>query len=257
MGSDRAAGEPIIEVQDVVVRYGDTLVLDGVSFSIDRGEVFGIVGGSGSGKSTLMRQLIGLMKPDSGRVVIDGVDLTEADEEAMQGFRRRIGVAFQHGAMFTSLTVGENVALVLEEHTNLPRPLIDTLVRIKLGMVALEGKEDLLVSELSGGMLKRAGLARAMALDPQILFFDEPSAGLDPITAAELDALILRLNRSLGTTIVVVTHDLASIFTIADRVVMLDPTTKRVLAEGSPESMRASDDAQVRSFFNREPGVRA
>lgn len=243
----------IVTVRGLVAGYDDAIVLDGIDLDVHAGEVFGIVGGSGSGKSTLMRHLIGLIRPRAGSIVVDGIEVSGGDEAALDRLRRRIGVAFQHGALFTSLSVGENVALVLEEHTDLPPELISLLVRIKLAMVNLTGKGDKHVDELSGGMRKRAGLARAMALDPRILFFDEPSAGLDPVTAAELDALILRLNRSLGTTIVVVTHDLASVFTIADRVILLDGRTRRIVAEGTPEALRTSEDRAIRAFFNREP----
>jgi phospholipid/cholesterol/gamma-HCH transport system ATP-binding protein len=179
-----------------------------------------------------------------------------ADEDQLRRIQRKFGVLFQSGALFGSLTLGENVALLLEEYTTLPRATIDLLVRIKLSMVKLAGFEDFLISELSGGMKKRAALARAMALDPSILFFDEPSAGLDPITSAELDELILQINRSLGTTVVVVSHELASIFTIAERTIMLDSETKHIIAEGKPQELRDhSPDARVRAFFNREPGA--
>lgn len=247
-------GNPIIQVRELVAGYGDRVVLDGVSFEVRAGEVFGIVGGSGCGKTTLMKQLIGLVRPLSGSILIAGEDLVRADEDRLQQIRRKIGVAFQSGALFASLTLGENVALPLEEYTTLPREVIDLVVRIKLSMVNLDGCERLPISELSGGMKKRAGLARAMALDPAILFFDEPSAGLDPVTSVELDELILQINRSLGTTIVVVTHELPSIFTIADRVIMLDGTARNIIAEGKPRDLRDhSRDPRVRAFFNREP----
>jgi phospholipid/cholesterol/gamma-HCH transport system ATP-binding protein len=240
-------------VRDLVAGYGDTTILDGVSFDIRRSEVFGIVGGSGCGKTTLMKQLIGLARPASGSVFIDGEDLLAADEDQLRRIQRRIGVAFQSGALFGSLTLGENVALLLEEYTALPREVIELVVRIKLNMVNLDGCENLQIAELSGGMKKRAGLARAMALDPKILFFDEPSAGLDPVTSVELDELILQINRSLGTTIIVVTHELPSIFTIADRVIMLDGPTRNIIAEGKPKDLRDhSSDPRVRAFFNRQ-----
>lgn len=244
---------PIIQARDLVARYGDKTILDGVSFDVHRGEIFGIVGGSGCGKTTLMKQLIGLLRPARGSVIVQGEDITRADEDQLRRFQRRIGVAYQAGALFGSLTLGENVALALEEYTTLSPEMIDLIVRIKLSMVNLGGNENLQISELSGGMKKRAGLARAMALDPGILFFDEPSAGLDPVTSAELDELILQINRSLGTTIVVVTHELASIFSIAQRVIMLDGKAKNIVAEGNPRTLRESQDPRVHAFFNREP----
>jgi phospholipid/cholesterol/gamma-HCH transport system ATP-binding protein len=255
-GNGGAASAPVIQVEHLVARYGDKTILDDISLEVQHGEIFVIVGGSGSGKTTLLRHLIGLQRPTAGRILIDGDDITDADEDQMQRIQRKMGVTFQSGALFASLTLGENVALPLEEYTALPRDMIDLLVRIKLSMVKLAGFEDFLISELSGGMKKRAALARAAALDPRILFFDEPSAGLDPITSAELDELIVQINRSLGTTMVVVTHELASIFTIATRVVMVDSGTKKLIAEGNPQELRDhSPDARVRAFFNRQPGL--
>jgi len=246
---------PVIQVRDLVAGYGDKTVLENVSFDVHRGEVFGIVGGSGCGKTTLMKQLIGLLRPSSGTIIIDGEDLLRADEDQLRRIQRRIGVAFQSGALFASLTLGENISLLLEEYTTLPREVSELLVRIKLNMVHLDGCEGLQISELSGGMRKRAGLARAMALDPSILFFDEPSAGLDPVTSVELDELILQINKSLGTTIVAVTHELPSIFTIADRVIMLDGEERNIIAEGNPKDLRdRSTDPRVHAFFNRKPG---
>jgi phospholipid/cholesterol/gamma-HCH transport system ATP-binding protein len=244
---------PVIRIENLVARYDDTVILDGVSCEVERGEVFVIVGGSGCGKTTLMRHMIGLRRPAAGKVYVYGEDLTSADEDGLRRIQQRLGVTFQGGALFASLTLGENVALPLEEYTSLPRQTIELLVRIKLSMVGLEGFEEFMISELSGGMKKRAALARAMALDPDVLFFDEPSAGLDPVTSANLDALIVQLNRSLGTTMVVVTHELASIFTIASRVIMLDGETKSIIAEGDPKDLRdRSEDRRVRSFFNRQ-----
>jgi phospholipid/cholesterol/gamma-HCH transport system ATP-binding protein len=246
-------GQPVIAVEHLVARFGETVILDDISCAVRRGEVFVIVGGSGSGKTTLLRHMIGLLRPAEGKVLIEGDDITQADEEALQRIQRKLGVTFQAGALFGSLTLGQNVALPLEEYTALPPETIELLVRIKLAMVKLDGFEEFMISELSGGMKKRAALARALALDPAILFFDEPSAGLDPITSAELDELIVQINKSLGTTIVVVSHELASIFTIADRCIMLDGETKRIIAEGPPKELRdRSDDPRVHAFFNRQ-----
>jgi phospholipid/cholesterol/gamma-HCH transport system ATP-binding protein len=247
---------PVIRVDRLVAGYGDRIVLEDISFAIARGEIFGIVGGSGCGKTTLMRHLIGLQVPRAGTVLVEGENIGAADEDELRRIQRTIGVAYQSGALFASLTLGENVALALEEYTTLPPTLIRRLVRIKLSMVKLGGCEDLPIQELSGGMKKRAGLARAMALDPRILFFDEPSAGLDPVTSAELDEVILQINRSLGTTIVVVTHELPSIFRIAERVIMLDGPSRSIIAEGRPHELREhSRDPRVHAFFNRLPGA--
>jgi len=253
MSGDRP-GAPVVQVEHLVARYGDTTILDDVSCEVRRGEVFVIVGGSGCGKTTLLRHMIGLLRPPSGRVLIEGEDITIADEEQLLRIQRKLGVTFQGGALFGSLTLGQNIALPLEEYTTLPPETIDLLVRIKLAMVRLDGFEAFMISELSGGMKKRAALARALALDPAILFFDEPSAGLDPITSVELDELIVQVNKSLGTTIVVVSHELASIFTIADRCIMLDGASKRIIAEGPPRELRDhSHDPRVHAFFNRQP----
>jgi len=254
MNGNEETAPPLIRVEHLVARYGDNLILDDISCEVRRGEIFVIVGGSGCGKTTLLRHMIGLRKPFSGRITIDEQDITRLDEDGLRRVQQRLGVTFQAGALFGSLSLGQNVALPLQEYTTLPQDTIDLLVRMKLDMVSLAGFEEFMISELSGGMKKRAALARAMALDPAILFFDEPSAGLDPITSAELDALIVQINESLGTTMVVVTHELASIFTIADRVIMLDSKTKKIIAEGDPEALRdQSTDARVHAFFNREP----
>ncbi len=246
--------DPIIQVEHLTAGYGDTVILEDVSFDVWPREVFVIVGGSGCGKTTLLRHLIGLQRPMRGTVRIDGDDLVVTDEDQLRRIQRKIGVLFQSGALFGSLTLGENVALPIEEYTALPRATIELLVRIKLSMVKLAGFEDFMIAELSGGMKKRAALARAVALDPRILFFDEPSAGLDPVTSVELDELIVQLNKSLGTTMVVVSHELSSIFTIADRVIMLDGDAKRIIAEGKPVELRDhSTDPRVHAFFNRQP----
>jgi phospholipid/cholesterol/gamma-HCH transport system ATP-binding protein len=260
MGNEAVRGpashaDPVIQVRDLVARYGDTVILEDINLEVQRGEVFVIVGGSGSGKTTLMRHLIGLQRPTAGTVLVDGDDISRADEDQLRRIQQKIGVLFQAGALFASLTLGENVALPIEEYTTLPPATIELLVRIKLNMVKLGGFENFQIVELSGGMKKRAALARAIALDPRIVFFDEPSAGLDPVTSAELDELIVQLNRSLGTTMVVVSHELSSIFTIADRVIMLDGDTKQIIAEGKPQELRDhSSDPRVHAFFNREPG---
>jgi len=244
---------PVIRIEHLVAGYGDRVILDDVSLEVRTGERFVIVGGSGCGKTTLLRNIIGLSRPMRGRVIVDGEDITDADEDRLRLMQRKIGVLFQSGALFASLTLGENVALALEEYTRLPPEMIALLVRIKLGMVKLAGFEQFMIAELSGGMKKRAALARAMSLDPSILFFDEPSAGLDPVTSAEMDELIVQVNRSLGTTIVAVSHELPSIFTIADRVIMLDGDAKQIIAEGDPRALREHPDPRVHAFFNREP----
>ncbi|GBD26232.1 putative ribonucleotide transport ATP-binding protein mkl [bacterium HR30] len=250
--------DTVISVEGLTASYGERTILENVSFQVRRGERFVIVGGSGCGKTTLLRHLIGLQRPAGGRVWIDGEDVGRADEEQLRRIQRKFGVLFQSGALFGSLTLGENISLLLEEFTRLPPDLVRLIVRLKLSMVRLDGFEDFRIAELSGGMKKRAGLARAMALDPAILFFDEPSAGLDPVTSAELDELILQINRSLGTTVVVVSHELSSIFTIAERCIMLDRSAKGIIAEGNPHELReASPDPRVRAFFNRQPELTA
>jgi len=249
-----SSDEPAICVEGLDAGYAEKVIFDKLDFQVKRGELFVILGGSGCGKSTLLRLLIGLKTPAAGRILVNGIDIVTADEMAMNRVRIGIGVLFQSGALFGSMTLAENVALPLQEYTDLSPEAIDRVVAMKLAMVSLAGHENHYPSELSGGMVKRAGLARAMALDPSILFFDEPSAGLDPVTAAELDELIKDLNRGLGTTVVVVTHDLESIMTIADRVIMLDPTKKGIIAEGDPRELKAySQDPLVRSFFKRTP----
>ena len=234
------------------MRFGDERILDDVSFDVRAGEVFVVLGESGCGKTTLLRCLTGLLRPEAGTVRIRGVDVHQVHGAARTELLRSFGVLFQSGALFKSMTLGENVALPLRESTGLSADLVSELVRMRLAMVDLEGSEDLMPSELSGGMQKRGGLARAIALDPRILFFDEPSAGLDPVTSAGLDDLILGLNRNLGTTMVVVTHELRSIFHIAQQAIMLDRETHRIIAEGTPASMRdSSPHPRVQAFFRR------
>jgi phospholipid/cholesterol/gamma-HCH transport system ATP-binding protein len=246
-------GEPIIRVENFTAAYEGRVIIDNVSFDVQRGEVFVILGGSGSGKSTLLKHMIGLYPPASGKIILDGDDITTADGEGRLRFLQKIGVMYQSGALFGSLSLIENIRLPLEEFTTLPDDAMNLIARMKLKLVGLTGSEDRMPSELSGGMQKRAAIARAMALDPMILFLDEPSAGLDPITSAELDQTILQLKRSLKITFVVVTHELASIFTIADRVIMLDGRVKKIVAMGKPQELRDhSDNAWVRQFFNRE-----
>ena len=232
--------------------YGDFVLQRDLTFTVQTGEIFIIMGGSGCGKSTLLRHFIGLKAPARGQVLYDGASFWEATPEARQRLMRRFGVLYQSGALWSSMTLAENVALPLGEYTDLRPSQIRDIVALKLALVGLAGFEAYYPSEISGGMQKRAGLARAMALDPDILFFDEPSAGLDPISSRLLDDLILELKESLGTTVVIVTHELASIFAIADNAVFLDAETKTMLAVGNPKTLRdTSPDPKIRTFLTR------
>ncbi len=241
----------IIQVRDLVVKYGDRTVINRISFDIRRGETFVILGGSGCGKSTLLRTLVGLKEAHSGQIIINGRDmLTMTDEERIK-LRTRMGMCFQGSALFNSMTIGDNVALPLREHTKLEESTIEIMTKIKLELVGLGGFEDYLPSEISGGMKKRAGLARAMAMDPEMIFYDEPSAGLDPIVAAGLDALIRKMQHTFNLTSIVVTHEMASVEIIADTLCILKDGN--IVAMGPLETVKQSDHPFVRQFFERRP----
>ena len=247
--------EPVLSLRNLRVSYGEREILHGISFDVVHGETLVILGGSGSGKSTLLRTLVGLEKPTAGEIWIKGRDLAKISAAEMDEIRRKIGMSFQGGALFGSMTVGENVALPLREHTKLEDSTIEIILRLKLQQVGLEGFEYYTPAQLSGGMKKRAAVARALAMDPEILFFDEPSAGLDPIIAAGIDELILELKRAFHMTIIVVTHELASAFLIADRMLLIDKGN--IVALGTTEEMRSSTQPRVRQFLDRiaEPEV--
>lgn len=240
---------PSIEVRDLVTHYGNRQILRNVSLEVREGEILVIMGGSGSGKTTLLNHLLGLLKPTSGSVRILGKDINAVGPLELQELRTRMGVAFQGGALFSSMTVGENIALPLREHTTLDDTTIGIVTRLKLEVVSLAGFEDLMPSELSGGMIKRAALARAIVMDPRLLFCDEPSAGLDPVVASSIDDLILRLRDAMGMSIVVVTHDLDSAFKIADRICVLDKGD--VLALDTVEAIRGSSNERIQNLLNR------
>lgn len=245
--------DTIIGVEKITAGYKNTMILQEVSFEVKRGEIFIILGESGSGKSTLLKLMIGLNKPLSGSIFIEGQDIVSAEGDERLAILRKFGVMYQRGALFGSMTLLENVRLPLKEFTDLPHGAMDLIARMKLSLVGLKEFGGLLPAELSGGMQKRAAIARAMALDPRILFLDELSAGLDPITSAELDHLVLSLAHNLGITFVIVTHELSSIYAIADRVIMLDKELKGILAIGSPRDLRDhSENAYVRRFLNRQ-----
>ena len=244
--------QPLIRVRDLRVGWADHVLLEAASFDVERGDVFVILGGSGCGKSTLLRHLIGLELPSQGTISIAGIGAPR-----LEGAAPEYGVMFQSGALFSSMTVGENVGFALQEWTELPADAIEAIVKGKLSLVGLEGAEGRLPAELSGGMKKRAAIARAMAFEPSLLFLDEPSAGLDPVSAAELDDLIIALNRGLGLTVVMVTHELESIFKVGKNCIMLDKESKSIIASGSPQELKATSvDPKVHQFFHREARAR-
>jgi len=241
-----------ITVRNLTMAYGDFVIQRNLNFTIPRGEVFVIMGGSGCGKTTLMRHMIGLKEPATGEIYLNDENFWAAEPETRERMMRRFGVLYQGGALWSSMTLVENIAVPLQEYTDLTESEILELASLKLALVGLAGFEEFYPPEISGGMRKRAGLARAMALDPEILFFDEPSAGLDPISSSRLDDLILQLRDGLGSTIVVVTHELASIFAVADTAVFLDTEAKTIIAEGHPKTLLAeSDDPRVQAFLTR------
>ena len=255
-GTSTIRDDAHITVRDVTLAYGNSVVMKDINFSINRGEIFIVMGGSGCGKSTLMKIMLGLKSPEKGQIFYNGVNFWEANEPVRNEILKHVGILYQRGALWSSMTLAENVALPLEEYTDMSRTQINEIVSFKLSLVGLAGFESFYPSELSGGMIKRAALARAMALDPEILFFDEPSAGLDPISARLLDDLILELRESLQTTVVVVSHELESILKIGDNSIFLDADTRTMIASGNPRTMlKESRDPKVCAFLTRgEPG---
>jgi len=252
MVNDKNISRPVIEVSGLEIGYGDNVVMRNLNFSVQKGDIFVIMGGSGCGKSTLLKVIVGLKEPSAGKVNYADVSFWDADPDAQLAIMRRFGVLYQGGALWSSLTLAENVALPLEFYTDLSGEQIREVVSLKLALVGLSGYDDFYPSEISGGMRKRAGLARAMALDPDILFFDEPSAGLDPLSARLLDDLILQLSDTLKATVVMVTHELASIFAVGNNAVFLDPQAKTMIASGNPkELLKHSNDPRVIKFLTR------
>lgn len=241
----------LIQVNQLDSAYGERKILKGIELSVKQGEILVIMGGSGSGKSTLLKNMLGLMQPTHGEIIIDKMNINTVDKQQMLKLRRTMGVAFQGGALLSSMSVGDNIKLPLRQHTDLDESTISIMTRLKLELMNLAGFEDLMPSELSGGMLKRAGLARAVIMDPKILFFDEPSAGLDPVTSVELDQLILELRKAMNMTIIVVTHELESAFTIADRIAVL--YDGEIVKTGTVEEIKACDDERVANLINRKP----
>ena len=246
----------LIKVRDLVAKYGEQVILKDVKMDVYANEILAIIGGSGCGKTTLLRHLVGLNPPASGRITIDGNDISNQDEGSFDEALKKIGILFQGGALFGSMTIAENVALPIKEYTDLAPEAVAELVHMKLCSVDLGGYGDHLPSELSGGMIKRAALARALALNPEILFLDEPTAGLDPVISAEIEELILRINHSLGTTMVIITHSLNIIFKVAHRIIMLDKTAKGIVAQGDPKELKEkSPNPIVKRFFNRQASL--
>ncbi len=253
MTEDRKA---LIEVRDLTACYGDDIVLKDVQMEVYPNEILAIIGGSGCGKTTLLRHLVGIQQPAAGSITIDGNDITNHEDGTFGAALKKIGILFQGGALFGSMTIAENVALPIREYTDLEPDAISDLVQMKLCSVDLGGYGEHLPSELSGGMVKRAALARALALNPEILFLDEPTAGLDPVISAEIEELILRINHSLGTTMVIITHSLNIIFKVAHRVIMLDKSAKGIVAQGDPNQLkRQNPNPVVRQFFHRQAGL--
>jgi len=248
---------PIVQAVDLTIAHGDMVVQQGISFTIAKAEIFVILGPSGSGKSSLLRDLIGLQRPQKGQVLIEGQDLYEGDEATLRRLRQRFGVLFQAGALWSAMTVGENLMLPLRLFTELPRKAREEMARLKLALVGLDGAFDLMPSQLSGGMRKRAGLARALALDPPLLFLDEPGSGLDPVNTARLDGLVLQLRDHLGTTVVMVTHEIDSVFAVADRVLFLDEIEKTMTALDTPKALLQNGPPRVQEFLRRGRSERA